>query len=433
MKKDNSKIKIELKFFYFILFIVLTFPYYSIADTTSDANQLKAQIEQRNAQIQQLQLEINQYNSQMNIVNSQAKTLQNTIKSLDLTQKKITTDLNLTNKKINKTELTLSQISDQIKATLYEIDINKKSLSNLITLLNDSDNKSTLEIILAGNSISEIWRDIDATQSVKNQIATKSTDLKKLVFDLKSKQNDSQNQQNQLLSLKSDLSGQNQAITSTKQEKTTLLSQTKNQEAAFQKLIADKKAQEAQFEQDIYNFESQLNLIINTSSYPEPKHGILLWPLDNVYITQLFGTTADSKRLYTSGSHNGVDFRASTGTRVKNVLAGTVVGTGNTDIYPGCYSFGKWVMVKHENGLSTIYGHLSVISVSKGQKLDTGDLIGFSGNTGYTIGPHLHISVYATEGVRIEQFVQSHGCKQATIPLADTKAYLDPMAYFPKY
>jgi murein DD-endopeptidase MepM/ murein hydrolase activator NlpD len=90
-------------------------------------------------------------------------------------------------------------------------------------------------------------------------------------------------------------------------------------------------------------------------------------------------------------------------------------------------------MIKHENGLSTIYGHLSVISVSQGQSLSTGDLVGYSGNTGYTTGPHLHISVYATEGVRIEQYVNSRGCKQAVIPLADTKAYLDPMLYFPQY
>jgi murein DD-endopeptidase MepM/ murein hydrolase activator NlpD len=126
-----------------------------------------------------------------------------------------------------------------------------------------------------------------------------------------------------------------------------------------------------------------------------------------------------------------VDFGASIGTRVKNVLDGEVVGSGDTDKYPGCYSFGRWVMVRHNNGLSTIYGHLSVISAQKGQTLKTGDTIGFSGNTGYSTGPHLHISVYATQGVRIEKYVNSRGCKEAVLPLADIKAYLDPLAYFP--
>ncbi len=403
------------------------------ADTTLTADQLKQQIEDRNNQIQKLEAEITQYNGQLNVVNSQAQSLQSTLKSLDLTAKKINTDLNLTDKKINKTELTIEQISEQIKDTQNKIDTNKKALSSLIRALNDNDDKSLVETILAGKDIGDIWTDIDALRTIQNEIKTKSDELQILTADLKSKQLANQNQQKQLTTLKQDLTGKNQAVLQTKQEKATLLLQTKNQEIAFQNLIATKKAEQAKFEQDVYNFESQLNLIINPESFPVAKHGILSWPVDNVFITQLFGKTVDAVRLYTSGSHNGVDFRATVGTRVKAVLSGTVVGTGNTDIYPGCYSFGKWVMVKHDNGLSTIYGHLSVISVSKGQNLSTGDLIGFSGNTGYTTGPHLHISVYATQGVRIEQFVNSRGCKQAVIPLADIKAYLDPMGYFPSY
>jgi murein DD-endopeptidase MepM/ murein hydrolase activator NlpD len=90
-------------------------------------------------------------------------------------------------------------------------------------------------------------------------------------------------------------------------------------------------------------------------------------------------------------------------------------------------------MVKHPNGLSTVYGHLSSISVTTGAQIKKGDTIGYSGNTGYSTGPHLHLGLYATQGVRIEQYVNSKGCKQATIPLADIKAYLDPMAYLPEY
>ena len=205
----------------------------------------------------------------------------------------------------------------------------------------------------------------------------------------------------------------------------------KNKEQAFKDLVKTKEQQKEQFEKEVFEYESQLHYLIDKTSYPAPKNGILSWPLDNVYITQRFGKTVGAEKLYVSGSHNGVDFRASIGTKVKNVLEGEVVGTGNTDAYPGCYSFGKWVMVRHKNGLSTIYGHLSVISVGTGQQLATGDTIGYSGNTGYSTGPHLHISVYATQGVRIEKYVNSRGCKQATMPLADIKAYLDPLAYLP--
>jgi murein DD-endopeptidase MepM/ murein hydrolase activator NlpD len=120
------------------------------------------------------------------------------------------------------------------------------------------------------------------------------------------------------------------------------------------------------------------------------------------------------------------------------VLGGTVVGTGNTDLKAGCYSFGRWIMIKHNNGLSTIYGHLSLIKVSIGQTVSTGDVIGLSGYSGYVYPPgpagaHLHLGVYATAGVEIKQFIQSRGCKQVIVPIADTKAYLDPMLYLPIY
>ena len=71
--------------------------------------------------------------------------------------------------------------------------------------------------------------------------------------------------------------------------------------------------------------------------------------------------------------------------------------------------------------------------ISKNQNVNTGDLLGYSGSTGYSTGPHLHLGLYITQGVRIEKYVNSIGCKQAIIPLADIKAYLDPLAYLPAY
>ena len=88
-----------------------------------------------------------------------------------------------------------------------------------------------------------------------------------------------------------------------------------------------------------------------------------------------------------------ISFGASIGTPIKAALSGTVLGTGNTDSIKGCYSFGKWVMVKHNNGLNTMYAHLSQISVSSGQSVSTGQVLGYSGETGYATGPHLHFEV----------------------------------------
>jgi murein DD-endopeptidase MepM/ murein hydrolase activator NlpD len=398
--------------------------------TTTDV--LKSKIDERNNQIKQLEAEIKQYNLEVVNASTQAKTLQSTIQSLDLTKKKITTDIKLTESKIDKTSLTIEQIGDEIDKTIEHIDLNNKSLINALKNIQSLGDVSIVQIILSNRSIGDIWSDVDNIRQIQETIREKTRELAELKVNMEVKQKSLTNQKNTLVGLKQDLSGKKQAVEYTAKEKSTLLVQTKNKEQTYKQLVKTKEQQKEQFEREVFEYESQLNFLIDKGSYPRPKNGILSWPLDDVYLTQKFGKTVGAEKLYTSGSHNGIDMRASIGTRVKNVLTGVVVGTGNTDIYPGCYSFGKWVMVKHDNGLSTIYAHLSVISVNQGQQLNTGDIIGFSGNTGYSTGPHLHISVYATQGVRIEKFTQSRGCKSAVLPLADIKAYLDPLDYFPR-
>ena len=188
--------------------------------------------------------------------------------------------------------------------------------------------------------------------------------------------------------------------------------------------------QKEKFERELFLFESQLKKAIDPNSFPTGKKGILSWPLDNILITQPFGKTVDSKKLYVSGTHNGVDFKASRGTRVMSVGDGVVEGVGNTDEQRGCYSYGKWVLIKHENGLSSMYAHFDLIKVAPGQEVKAGDVISYSGQTGYATGPHLHLTLYASQGVEIQKYSSSINCKNVSIPVANSKAYLDPMLYF---
>lgn len=94
-----------------------------------------------------------------------------------------------------------------------------------------------------------------------------------------------------------------------------------------------------------------------------------------------------SGSAWASGHHTGVDFHAATGTVVKAVHDGTVVKAG----WGG--SYGNEIVIKHSNGVYTQYAHLSSINVKVGTKVSTGRMIGLSGSTGNTTGPHLHFEV----------------------------------------
>jgi murein DD-endopeptidase MepM/ murein hydrolase activator NlpD len=96
--------------------------------------------------------------------------------------------------------------------------------------------------------------------------------------------------------------------------------------------------------------------------------------------------------------HTGVDLAAAEGTKLASVGDGIIekiVDYGNTNI-------GKGVFIKLENGYRVVYGHLSEISVKTGEKISTGDVIGLSGNTGRSTGPHLHLQAYDVGGQLID-------------------------------
>ncbi len=86
--------------------------------------------------------------------------------------------------------------------------------------------------------------------------------------------------------------------------------------------------------------------------------------------------------------HNGVDIAASYGTYIGASRDGRVVSTG----WMGAY--GKAVIIEHDNGYRTLYGHMSVIYAKPGQYVKAGKVIGRVGSTGLSTGPHLHFTLW---------------------------------------
>lgn len=86
--------------------------------------------------------------------------------------------------------------------------------------------------------------------------------------------------------------------------------------------------------------------------------------------------------------HTGIDMACPAGTPIHASMGGKVLTAGWSNV------FGNYVIVNHENGYQTLYGHMSKIIAKKGQRINQGTLIGLVGTTGYSTGPHLHFTVY---------------------------------------
>ncbi|MGC9326357.1 MAG: M23 family metallopeptidase, partial [Candidatus Hinthialibacter sp.] len=85
--------------------------------------------------------------------------------------------------------------------------------------------------------------------------------------------------------------------------------------------------------------------------------------------------------------HRGIDLKADRNTPVRAVMDGVVVEAG----WQG--ALGRCIKIKHSGGFETVYAHNNSIKVRKGERIKQGQVIGLSGNTGRSTGPHLHFEV----------------------------------------
>jgi len=140
-------------------------------------------------------------------------------------------------------------------------------------------------------------------------------------------------------------------------------------------------------------------------------------PINPAVITQYFGARPWFYRKYSMKGHNGIDFR----TRMWNTPLGRrhvrAVDDGEVvKVVQRRYGgYGTYVRIKHEDGGETIYGHKFSVYVKTGDKVQGGDIIGISDNTGDSSGPHLHL------GYRPPNFDYQNGYK----------GYIDPYPYLP--
>ena len=114
--------------------------------------------------------------------------------------------------------------------------------------------------------------------------------------------------------------------------------------------------------------------------------GSFRYPVNQpVVVTDVYGYSRETGS--SNISHKGTDFRAPVGTLIYAMNTGAVAWTGFLRNY------GHTIVLDHGLGLQTIYMHLSQVSVEKGERVEKGEVMGKSGDTGYVLGPHLHLSV----------------------------------------
>lgn len=380
-------------------------------------------LEKKQSQLQDIIDKINAYKKISDLKERQRLNLSVQIESLEAQAKKLETDIAENESKLTSLESEMKVLDDRIKEKQEAIDIQKDILLDLFRYYYVDQSEEDEPLFFSPVEIGKFMFSKEVSAQTGDRINTTLTNLETLKQSVSDEYAIVSGKKTEADTLKLQLLERNSYLESTKDNKAALLEQTKREEKKYDNLIDNLQQERDDIENEINNLEADKVGDLDLKDLPDFGKSVFIYPVKDYRFTQGYGKTSFSKKAYASGKHNGIDLANKVGTPIYAAADGKVVGVGNN----GRYAYGRWIAIEHGNGLTTLYGHLSSQSVSKGKKVSKGQKIGAMGNTGYSTGPHLHFTVFSSKSFEIVASKKVSSLKD--IPVGAT---VNPLNYLPK-
>jgi len=380
-----------------LIFIFFVLPFSNLYAQTDENDILREQIKFKEVEIKKLEAELSKYKNALSKNKSQANTLKGQIALIESQVNKLKTDLKITQAKISKTESNIKLYSLKIKEKEQKMKERHAVMARSFRFLAYADNRGFLASLLQSEKLSDFLNQSEYLASVANGLYRDYKILAQDRLEITNLLSGQKESKEDLTDFKKELQSKSRLIENQKQEKNVLLKETKNQEAEYQKIISQIQIKQAQIQKEILELENKLRGEV--TGVPPARPGELAWPLLG-RLTQGYGPTSVTG-FYNDAYkfHNGIDIALEYGAPIRASLDGTVVASGDN----GRYAYGSWLAIRHSNGLTTLYAHFSTKTVSVGENVSQGQLIGYEGSSGFVTGPHLHFTVYSTNTFRTEK------------------------------
>ncbi|OGY67206.1 MAG: hypothetical protein A3H63_00120 [Candidatus Harrisonbacteria bacterium RIFCSPLOWO2_02_FULL_45_10c] len=407
-------------FFIFIVIISAITPFIVFAANTED---LKTAINEKTKALEEINQKITQTQKELGATEDKGRTLQKEIKGIDY-------NLNQLGLGIKASEINISKLSLEIESLGYEIgqvrsaiQIKKSGIAQLLRELQHQDNQPLLLTLLKNKSIAESLAELESIASLNAGLGSETNELQALNENLTGKLNLTSDKKNSVEVENQNLKYRKTISENQKMGRQSLLQQTKNQEKTYQQLISELEKQQNSISDEISRAEDELRKTFDPSLLPAKRPGVFAWPVKMVKdggtgrITQHFGETS---YLYRGKPHNGMDIGGvGVGTPVFASDDGIIAAVDNNDKSTWSkYQYGRYVLIEHNNNLTTLYAHLSSAIAKKGASVRKGDLIGYTGSTGYATGPHLHFGVYWSPSIQLKSIPPAAGLVPVGVVIA---------------
>lgn len=380
-----------------VICMILAFlPVNVLAVTQSEIDALKSDRSELQSQQSEVQSKINSLRTKQNSA-LELKTALDAKNALTLQQ-----IMNVT-EQIEISQELIDAKTEEVEAAQIVADKQLEKYKKRVRAMEERGEFSYLGVILGADSIGEFLSLIDDVASIMKSDKELEKSYRESVDTLKLAREEYENAQAELKTEKAELvvlSDQLQKdITEAAQIIATLQDDINTEADVLSSLTAQEAQIQAKINQKVAELEAQQR---QQQQQQQPSGGggagngtISVWPVNCTYITSVQGNRVHPVTGQ-YGTHKGTDIGASYGSPVYASGAGTIIEATADSSYNGGY--GNCVMISHGGGLVTLYAHLSVVSVSYGQSVSAGQLIGYVGATGRVTGAHLHYEV-RTNGI----------------------------------
>lgn len=323
----------------------------------------------------------------------QAQELAQTIKKIDDDISETEDRINSLNKQISNTQNEIDDTDRQIKEKEQQLKQETENKNNTIRELYKSGKQSTWEMLMSVKTLSEAINNTHYFESLEYRLESTINKINQIRQDLENQQKSLNDKKNELLKLKDEQLAYKQSIDLQKKEKDAVLKDAKAQQKSYEQQVAEAKKLNSQIEAEIASIQASLRNSGGSGVTVARDKGTssvgFSWPMDYKYISCYYGESTPFQSF-----HTGIDLVNIQGTPIYAAANGTVVSVKDMMINGNYYGYGKYVVIGHNAKYSSLYGHMMNYTVSQGQEVKAGDIIGYEGNTGYSTGPHLHFEIW---------------------------------------
>ena len=319
---------------------------------------------------------------------------QNKKKTAESDKAKLDSEINGLNQQISavsaeldRTAALLSQKETELAQAQEECEKQFDSFKNRARIMYENGPSTYIEILFSSGSFSEFMSSIEIIKNLLDYDNRILEERKAAREEIAAQKTEIETIKNDQETRRQTLSQMQSTLETKRASQSAVISQLESREETVRRQVEEQVAEEARIQSLINQALAAQKTSAQSASASVSGTGTMQWPCPSTKrLTSRFATRQHPIDGVTK-MHNGIDIAGGYGADIIAADSGTVLFSGNSS------SYGKYIVISHGGGLTTLYAHCSQLLVSAGATVSRGQTIAKVGSTGKSTGPHLHFEV----------------------------------------